>query len=70
MWPIGSYLKRCIAAELGMEDTQTNLAKYNRAMINLENIKEFGYDYKTSIRKNDAAKASRIVKNTNWSKSI
>jgi hypothetical protein len=70
LWPIGPYLKRCIAAEIGMEDTQTNLAKYHRSLIELERIKEYGYDYKKDIRKSDADKAKVIITNNNWSKSI
>jgi hypothetical protein len=70
LWPIGKYLKTCIRAEIGMQDEQTDLAIYKRAMEHMANIQEFGYDYKSSKRQSSLDKAEQKIKLKNWSQSL
>jgi hypothetical protein len=63
LWPIGRYLKTALRAEIGMLDEQTDLFKYRMAMRHMENIKEYGYEYRANKRNADLLKADRIVKN-------
>lgn len=70
LWPIGRYLKTCIKAELGMQDEQTDLAKYTHAMKHLAMIKDHGYDYNRFKRHNDALKAEQILQRAKFNQSL